>query len=404
MRVLLAALVLSVCILVAPAALPSQVEETRALWVVRTSLTSPDRVHAMVAAAQAAGFNTLFVQVRGRGDAYYHSRVEPRAAALARQPAGFDPLAQVIREAAAAGLAVHAWINISLVADATGIPTARKHVAQRHPEWLMLPRELVPSIGRMSPKDPRYVERLASWTRSNAAAVEGLYTSPVHAGAVDHALDIVDDVIGRYEVDGLHLDYVRYPGLQFDFSRTVLDTFAEGVTRSLPKRTSQELKRLARSNPLVYVDRYPAAWQEFRRARMTALLRRIGARVEARRPGTVLSAAVVPDPGLARDSRGQDWPSWMRQGLLDVICPMVYTTDSGTFRDQVASVLAASAGRPVFAGVGAYRLTAEQTVRHVALARDAGADGFVLFSYDSLVAPERGPDNLAHIGRAVSGR
>ena len=404
MRVPLAALILSVCVLTAPAALPSQVEETRALWVVRTSLTSPDRVHAMVAAAQSGGFNTLFVQVRGRGDAYYDSRVEPRATALAGQPAGFDPLAQVIREASAAGLAVHAWINISLVADAADVPQARRHVARRHPEWLMLPRDLVPSIGRMNPKDPRYVARLASWTRSHAAAVEGLYTSPVHAGAVDHTLDIVDDVVGRYAVDGLHLDYLRYPGPQFDFSRAVLDTFAAGVTRSLPKRTKQELKRLARSNPLIYVDRYPAAWQDFRRARMTSLLRRIGARVEARRPGTVVSAAVVPDPDLARDSRGQDWPSWMRQGLLDVICPMVYTTDTGTFRDQMAGVMAASAGRLVFAGVGAYRLTPEQTVRHVALARDAGANGFVLFSYDSLVAPERGPDAITHIGRAVSGR
>ena len=58
-------------------------EEVRGLWVVRTTLTSPERVRAMVASAARAGFNTLLVQVRGRGDAYYDSRWEPRAAALA---------------------------------------------------------------------------------------------------------------------------------------------------------------------------------------------------------------------------------------------------------------------------------------------------------------------------------
>src|SRR5262245_4540523 len=67
--------------------------EVRALWVVRTTLTSPDKIRAMVKAAADSGFNTLIVQIRGRGDAYYNSRVEPRATELKDQPASFDPLA-----------------------------------------------------------------------------------------------------------------------------------------------------------------------------------------------------------------------------------------------------------------------------------------------------------------------
>ena len=67
-------------------------EQTRALWVTRTTLTSPESIKQMVAAAQAGGFNTLLVQVRGRGDAYYNGTIEPRAAELAGKPA-FDPLA-----------------------------------------------------------------------------------------------------------------------------------------------------------------------------------------------------------------------------------------------------------------------------------------------------------------------
>src|SRR5215208_585558 len=56
--------------------------EVRALWVVRTTLTTPDKIRKMVESAQANGFDNLIVQVRGRGDAYYESRWEPRAAAL----------------------------------------------------------------------------------------------------------------------------------------------------------------------------------------------------------------------------------------------------------------------------------------------------------------------------------
>src|SRR4029079_13825936 len=60
--------------------------EVRALWVVRTTLTSPDKIHQLVNAAADNGFNTLIVQIRGRGDAYFNSKVEPRASELKDQP------------------------------------------------------------------------------------------------------------------------------------------------------------------------------------------------------------------------------------------------------------------------------------------------------------------------------
>ena len=61
--------------------------EIRALWVTRATLTSPDAIAQMIRAARAGGFNTLIVQVRGRGDAYYASTIEPRAVDLAARPA-----------------------------------------------------------------------------------------------------------------------------------------------------------------------------------------------------------------------------------------------------------------------------------------------------------------------------
>src|ERR1700674_602098 len=120
----------------AQAALPRA--EVRALWVVRTSLSSPAAIEEMVTAARAGGFNTLLVQIRGRGDAYYLGGVEPRPAALISQP-NFDPLATTLSKAHGAGLAVHAWINVNLVAG-LDLPVAPAHIVYRHPEWLMVPR------------------------------------------------------------------------------------------------------------------------------------------------------------------------------------------------------------------------------------------------------------------------
>jgi hypothetical protein len=61
--------------------------------------------------AQGAGFNTLIVQVRGRGDAYYRSRWEPRAIELKDQPAEFDPLAANYRRCSPA------WLKGSRLAE-----------------------------------------------------------------------------------------------------------------------------------------------------------------------------------------------------------------------------------------------------------------------------------------------
>src|SRR5919201_3145263 len=85
--------------------------EVRALWVLRTSLSTPDSILTLVRSARDHGFNTLVVQVRGRGDAYYARSIEPRAADLQRQAETFDPLATVLEAAHNAGLRVHAWVN-----------------------------------------------------------------------------------------------------------------------------------------------------------------------------------------------------------------------------------------------------------------------------------------------------
>ncbi|MCS7208075.1 MAG: family 10 glycosylhydrolase, partial [Fimbriimonadales bacterium] len=100
-------------------------EETRALWVVRTSMVSPQAIERVVQLATQYGFNTVFAQVRGRGDAYYRSSHEPRAEALANQPDDFDPLGYLLQCAAAVQLQVHAWLNVFYVWSQPRPPRSR---------------------------------------------------------------------------------------------------------------------------------------------------------------------------------------------------------------------------------------------------------------------------------------
>ena len=382
----------------------SSPEEVRALWVLRTSLTTPASVNSLVHSAREHGFNTLLVQVRGRGDAYYRGGLEPLAAELLRQPQGFDPLAAVLGAAKSAGLRVHAWVNVNLISSAAELPTARDHVIHRRPGWLMVPRDLAPELAAIEPDSPAYVGKLARWTRARAEEIEGLYTTPILAAAAAHTEAVVRDLARRYELDGVHLDYARYPSERFDYSRGAIGEFRAHVRPRLAEAERRALDARQADDVMTYPDALPSEWRDFRIARMTALVRRLREAVEAERPRALVTAATVPDAREAVEHRLQDWKRWLEDGLLDAVCPMAYASEPRLFADQISAARDAAGDRALWAGIGAYRLPATQTIENIHTARRLGASGIVLFSYDSLTDPRQSaPGYLATVGRGAFG-
>ena len=151
-----------------------------------------------------------------------------------------------------------------------------------------------------------------------------------------------------------------------------------------------------------YPDGLPEEWRSFRVSRMTALITRLHATVKRERPGALVSMAVAPDLGEARQSRLQDWGAWLEAGLADAVCPMAYTTESARFAEQIAAVRNVAGSRAVWAGIGAYRLSPQETIDNILTARRLGVSGVVLFSYDSLTnAQQAAPDYLSLVGRAA---
>jgi uncharacterized lipoprotein YddW (UPF0748 family) len=339
--------------------------EVRGLWVVRTALVSPAEVDRVVDEATEAGFNTLFVQVRGRGDAFYQSRIVSRSLLLSQQPASFDPFARLLDRARARGLDVHAWINVLLTAH-FGQPLPEGHILRQHPEWVMLPRSSASTALRASPAT---LFRLGNQAKGDPD-VEGQYLSPSAPGVREHLEAVVKEIVRTYPVDGLHLDFIRYPNADYDYSPAALEGF----------------RRLRGEGDLLGgPSRNPEAWDEYRRSSVTVLASRLSAVARSERPGIVVSAAVAPDEAQAVAQRFQAWPRWLSDRLLDAVVPMAYTPDSRLFSAQVQQAKAlVLAGQGLWAGIGAYRLDLAGIVEKIQLARESGAAGVVLFSHESL--------------------
>ena len=386
-----------------PDAASSERTEIRALWVLRTSLTSPQAIDDLVSSAHANGFNTLLVQVRGRGDAYYTSTIEPRSTELQRQPLTFDPLAAVLERAHAAGLSVHAWVNVNLVSSAVDLPIARNPIVLRHPSWQKVPRDLAQELARISPDSPAYIGKLARWTRTQLDEIEGIYASPAIPEAAQHVEAVVRDIASRYAVDGIHLDYARYPSARFDYSATTLAQFRATIRPKLAPAVRRQLDDRERIDLFAYPDALPAEWKEFRISRMTTLMSKLRAAVKNARPGALVTVAAAPDLDEAYNHKLQDWRGWLQAGLVDAVAPMAYTPEAKRFAEQITAARDIVGGKGIWAGIGAYRLTAEQTVENIHTARRLGAAGIVIFSYDSLVDPKQANSGyLATIGRSFA--
>jgi uncharacterized lipoprotein YddW (UPF0748 family) len=177
---------------------------------------------------------------------------------------------------------------------------------------------------------------------------------------------VVRELVRGYPLAGLHLDFIRYPGPEYDFSPAALTGFQRAGGRRDP---AGDL----------------TAFSSYRRDVLTALAERLVGAARAERPGLQISAAVVPDEAMAVSQRFQDWPQWLTRGILDAVAPMAYTEDARVFRSQVerARVLAGPK-HAVWAGVGAYRMQLPGIVEKIQVARASGASGVILFSQESL--------------------
>ncbi|MDP9246108.1 MAG: family 10 glycosylhydrolase [Chloroflexota bacterium] len=293
-----------------------------ALWVVRDRITTKAAIDDLLADSVGWNIRDLVVQVRGRGDAYYTSALEPRAEAL--DGSDLDPLAHLVRGGAAVGIRIHAWANGTFVwsSPTGGLPRSPAHLVQAHPDWLLRPDGV------------RYLDPVGGtdW--------EGIYIDPTVAAARAHTVAVFEDIVRRYPVEGFHHDYIRYP--QASYARSPED-----------------------------------------HAAVTTIVRETTARVRAARPGIVISAAVFPDPQIARERVLQRWPDWVAEGLIDLICPMAYRTDTAEVRRVLGAARAAAPAVRMWGGLMAYAGERERVRDQVRAARDAGCDGAILFAYDA---------------------
>ncbi len=341
--------------------------EVRAVWLTTLmGLDWPSRPAASPSAAQAqkadlcrmldrlqeAGINTVLFQARLRGTTAYPSAIEPWDGVFSGKPSvapPYDPLAFAVEECHRRGMECHAWV--------VAFPVCKANVVKQ------LGKRALPAA------HPELVQRCG----------EQWMMDPGVPGTADYLASICREIVKHYDVDGIHLDYIRYPepGISFNDDRTF--------------------------------SRYGKGWDNrkaWRTDNVNRCVKAVHDAVKAERPWVKLSCSPVgkfadlsrySSRGWnARDAVSQDAQRWLREGWMDLLFPMMYF-DGDHYYPFLADWREHDAGRDVVPGLGIYFLSEREknwpllTVeRQLNVARSQGLSGQAFFRAKFLLNDVKG--------------
>jgi hypothetical protein len=225
------------------------------------------------------------------------------------------------------------------------------HVVKKHPEWLNIN------------------------TKGENKNSEGMYLDPGVPEVRDYTVNVFMDVVKNYDIDGIHFDYVRYPGSNWGYNPTSIQKFNEAFGRT--------------GTP----DVNDPQWCQWRRDQVTDVVRRVYKQTMAIKPKVVVSASTIPWGDCPQEFEKaspyiqvmQDWRAWMQEGILDANVPMNYKNESNAknaaeYRRWLDGFVRWKYDRHVYAGQEFY--VPEKVVAQIKARRTKDLEGTAGFAFN----------------------
>lgn len=355
-----------------PTERPVNQGEIRAVWLDRGTIVrarSPEGLSQVFDQLATAGINTVFFETVNAGYTIYPSQVAPEQNPLTRR---WDPLAAAVELAHARGMTLHAWVWVFAAGN------------QRHNRLLNLPADYP---GPLLTRHPNW----AGYDNSGNLIPQGQdkpFLDPANPEVRSYLTQLMTEIVTEYDVDGLQLDYIRYPFQNPGANRTygygeVARWRFQSMTGvdpiTLSPRPDSALDRNQQIQQRVLWDR----WTEFRVQQVTSFVETLSSILRRQRPDLVLSAAVFANPEAERLQRiQQDWGTWARADYLDWIVLMSYAADTSQFERLVSPWLVDESLGPalVIPGIRVLNLSTAATLDQMQASRDLPTPGYALFA------------------------
>jgi uncharacterized lipoprotein YddW (UPF0748 family) len=335
----------------------SVLPEARAVWVARSNYKSPEEVRAVMQKIRALNCNLVVFQIRGNGTVFYPSKFEPWAEELGAKDPGWDPLAVAVDECHKLGMQIHAWVNVCPGWRNSGTHPSPDQMFNAHPDWFMRDKT------------------------GESQGAEYRYVAPGNPEVKEHLFNVFMEIVKNYNVDGLHYDYIRYPGPNFSYDPVSISRFKNEFGKD--------------------PDELPEQWAQWRRDQITEIVRRVYKEAMKIKPNLVISAAVWGSYPNGRKNYYGDSHQWIAEGIVDCLMPMSYVIDRDIFMRYNLQHRRNNHDRDIYMGIGAYMMRdqSDLLVEQVELNRNYPESGVgnVIFDYRSLY----GDDSATPLGKLL---
>ena len=305
------------------------------------------------------GFTAIIPNLARAGTAYYQSDVLPVAPQVQEQG---DQIAKCLAACRKYGLEIHVWkVNYNTAG------------------W--------------APKE--FLERMEKEGRMQVSSkgVPSRWLCPSHPANQKLEIDSMLEIMTKYDVDGIHFDYIRYPDGDH--------CFCQGCRKRLEKAYGVR----AGSWPADALKRgqLREKWLQFRRGSITKVVAAVSERAREIKPDIKISAAVFRNWTSARDGNGQDWKLWCDRGYLDFVCPMDYTASDVEFENIIPKQIKWAGKVPCYPGIGLLKFgaRADRAISQIKITRRYKTGGFVIWQY---ALSQRSDTLVPLLGRGITAK
>jgi len=343
-------------------------KELRGVW-----LRPPQNFHeipSILDKIKNAGFNAIFLET------LYHGFVIYPGSNFLNRPeyGGHDVLQEFIKEAHARGIAVHCWTEVFyLQVDTKKYPQfPRSVIFDEHPDWKLLTKK---------------------GETSDVSEDAHIFGDPANPALQSFLLEFYRDLIQRYNVDGVNIDYIRYPAGKYDTGYT---EFARKAFKN--EMGVDPLTFDSGSNPDMWMK-----WVSWRENRVTDFVARLSALIKHDKPQILLSAAVFPNYYAERGRlfTYQDWAKWLEGNYIDAIIPMAYAPTLDGVRSEINNVIEKNKGKAFVLPVLAVPMVKKDNYggsdhppiqEQISMVRSMKLPGHTIFCYDWILQSAMGFD------------
>lgn len=344
--------------------------EVRSIWLDRETIVSagsPQGLAKVFERFKSAGINTVFVETVNAGYPIYPSTVAPEQNPLIN---GWDPLGAAVELGKSHNIEVHAWVWLFAAGNQAhnrivGQPASYPGpILSARPDW-------------------------AGYDNQGNLIIPGqtkTFLDPANSEVRQYLFDILSEIAGRYDVDGIQFDYVRYPFQDPESNRLFgYGTAAREEFQSLTGVDPIDLSPKNGGDPRRAY--YWNQWVTYRTQKITSFVAEASQRLRHQKPGITLSAAVFADDTYKRQhTLQQDWEDWADQGLVDWIVLMSYASSTERFEELIRPWVVESSYRStrVIPGIRLLNLPTAIAEGQLQLLRNFTTSGYALFAADNL--------------------